>query len=120
MLKHGPLVSVIMPAFNEECSLGYAIDSVKRQSYTSWELIVIDDASTDFTSVICDHYASTCASIRVVRNEVNSRSGTIRWEARNDGLKLARETSLPIWTPTTHGIPTISPRWLLRSSTTRS
>lgn len=41
------LVSIIMPIYNEEKYLEQAIQSVKNQTYTNWELICIDDCSTD-------------------------------------------------------------------------
>jgi glycosyltransferase involved in cell wall biosynthesis len=51
------LVSIIMPAYNAEAFIGMAIDSVKAQSYTNWELIVVDDGSTDKTSEIIKNYS---------------------------------------------------------------
>jgi len=44
-----PLVSVIMAAWNSEQYIAEAIESVQAQTYTNWELIVVDDASTDRT-----------------------------------------------------------------------
>ena len=50
------LVSVIMPAYNAGKYIGKAIESVQAQTYTNWELIVIDDASTDDTRQIVSQY----------------------------------------------------------------
>ena len=50
-----PLVSVVMPAFNSEQYIQAAIDSVRKQTLTDWELIVFDDCSTDSTyEFVCD------------------------------------------------------------------
>jgi glycosyltransferase involved in cell wall biosynthesis len=46
----GPLVSVLMPAFNAERNIGAAVLSVVNQTYRNWELVIIDDASTDATA----------------------------------------------------------------------
>jgi glycosyltransferase involved in cell wall biosynthesis len=44
-----PFISVIIPTYNRKALLGRAIDSVKRQTYTDWEMIIVDDASDDGT-----------------------------------------------------------------------
>jgi glycosyltransferase involved in cell wall biosynthesis len=51
-----PLVSLIMPAYNAEAFIGEAIDSVLRQTYPNWELVVINDSSTDRTVDIVQRY----------------------------------------------------------------
>ena len=52
------LVSVIMAVYNDESRVGRAIESVKRQTFQDWELLCIDDGSTDNTSIILDTKAS--------------------------------------------------------------
>ena len=47
-----PLVSVIMPAYNAELYISEAIESVIDQTFRNWELIIIDDGSTDATAEI--------------------------------------------------------------------
>ena len=51
-----PLVSIVMPAFNREDVIGCAIESVLAQSYPKWELIIIDDASSDGTCKVINSY----------------------------------------------------------------
>lgn len=77
-----------MPAYNEECQIGEAIESVLNQSYPDFELIVIDDGSTDSTGEVVRGYAVRDPRVRLFRNEKNSRLGPIEWEPRNDGLKF--------------------------------
>lgn len=53
-----PLVSVVIPFWNAEAFLGEAIESVMEQTYSTWELILVDDASTDRSAEIARAYAS--------------------------------------------------------------
>ena len=51
------MISVIMPVYNVEDYVAEAIESVKQQSYGKWELLLIDDGSTDASSKICKVYS---------------------------------------------------------------
>ena len=51
-MENQPLVSVIMPCYNMEKYIAYTIESVQRQTYNYWELLIVDDASTDKTANI--------------------------------------------------------------------
>ena len=66
-----PLLSVGMPAYNSETEIGDAIDSILKQTYSNFELIISDNASTDSTQSICEEYASRDPRIRYIRNAVN-------------------------------------------------
>lgn len=52
-----PLVSIIMPAHNSERYIKQAIESVKKQIYSNWELLIVDDCSTDETPAIISEYS---------------------------------------------------------------
>jgi glycosyltransferase involved in cell wall biosynthesis len=78
-----PKVSVIMPAYNAELFLETAIDSVLSQSFQDWELIVIDDGSSDSTANILEKYENY--KLRIIHQE-NSGEAC----ARNVGLENAQ------------------------------
>lgn len=77
------LVSVITPTFNRAYILGTAIDSVRAQTYQNWELIVIDDGSTDGTKKLIETYNDS--RIRYVFQENKGQAA-----ARNRGLDMAK------------------------------
>ena len=52
----GPLISVIIPVYNAERYIKEMLNSVLGQSYTNWNLLIIDDGSTDNTKVICQRF----------------------------------------------------------------
>ncbi len=66
-----PAISVIMSVYNGETYLAEAIESVINQTFKNWELIVINDCSTDSTSEILAGFASKDERIKVHTNEVN-------------------------------------------------
>jgi glycosyltransferase involved in cell wall biosynthesis len=66
-----PAISVLMPVYNSEESLHKAIESIRNQTFTDWELVIVDDASTDATASIAEEKASADARIRVIRNREN-------------------------------------------------
>lgn len=80
-----PAISVIMPVYNSEKYLRDAIESVLKQTFTDFELLLIDDGSKDSSGIICDEYASQDSRIRVTHQENTGLCG-----ARNRGLELAR------------------------------
>jgi glycosyltransferase involved in cell wall biosynthesis len=80
-----PLVSVVMPSYNRAHYIEQAIQSVLAQTYKNFELIIIDDASTDATASIVAEYAKKDARIRYSKNEVNSGIS----KSRNNGVTLA-------------------------------
>lgn len=83
-MKKG-LVSIIMPAFNAEKYIVDAIASVKNQSYSEWELLVINDASTDLTAQLVQDLAANDSRIKYILLEFNQGVAS----ARNKGLELS-------------------------------
>jgi glycosyltransferase involved in cell wall biosynthesis len=71
MVKPIPRVSIGLPVFNGENYIRAAIDSILAQTYTDFELIICDNASTDATETICRQYAERDRRIRYVRNPHN-------------------------------------------------
>ncbi|MGI4800437.1 MAG: glycosyltransferase family 2 protein [Janthinobacterium lividum] len=81
-----PRVSVVVAAYNASSFIGAAIASVQAQTEPSWELLVVDDCSTDETLEIVADLASRDARIRTIRTASNSGPGA----ARNLGFAAAR------------------------------
>lgn len=81
------LVSVIMAAYNCENTVGDAVRSVQKQTAGDWELLVVNDASTDGTLSLLERMAESDARIQVLNRPANSGSPAL---VRNDGLKKAR------------------------------
>ncbi|MBD5226063.1 MAG: glycosyltransferase [Bacteroidales bacterium] len=79
-----PILSIIMPVYNMERYLAESVDSVLAQSFREWELILIDDGSTDSSPDMCDKYASLDSRVRVIHQK-NAGQGV----ARNNGLSIA-------------------------------
>jgi len=71
MTNNKPRVSIGLPVFNSEKYLEEALDSILAQTYTDFELIISDNASTDRTQAICQAYATKDRRIRYYRNEKN-------------------------------------------------
>lgn len=82
---NGPAVSVIVPVYNIKPFLCSCIDSILAQSFKNFELIIIDDGSTDGSEIICDAYAKRDRRIRVFHQENSGVSS-----ARNLGVKKAK------------------------------
>ena len=82
-----PLVSVITPMFNAEGFISETIESVLAQTYENWEMLVVDNCSTDRSRGIVRDYASKDARIRLVELDFNS-GGPAR--PRNIGIRHSR------------------------------
>lgn len=76
-----PTVSFIMPLYNAETTVGKMVDSIRNQTFTDWELIVVDDGSTDTSGAILDDYAQTDVRIKVIHQ-------------KNSGVASARQCGI--------------------------
>ena len=81
-----PLISIIMPAYNCERYIEEAIRSVKEQSYTNWELLVINDGSTDTTEDVVRALALEDGRIKLIENPANMGVA----KTRNRGFELSQ------------------------------
>ncbi len=70
--KHKPKVSIIIAAYNSEKYIKLAIESIKKQSYKNWELIIVNDCSTDSTKKIIEKNKSKkILIINLKKNKIN-------------------------------------------------
>lgn len=81
-----PRLSVVMPVWNGSRFVGEAVESILAQDFRDFELIIVDDASTDSTPEILAWWAARDGRIRVIRNESNLGSPA----SRNRGIEIAR------------------------------
>src|SRR5260370_38878961 len=79
-------VSVVMPTHNRQGYVGQAIESVLKQQHVEFELIIVDDASTDGTLEGIDRYARQDHRIRVAQHAENKGLAV----SLNEGLELAK------------------------------
>ena len=80
-----PTVSIIVPVYNAEKTIGRCIDSILGQQYTDYELLLVDDGSKDGSGAICDSYALADSRVQVIHKENTGVSDT-----RNIGISRAR------------------------------
>lgn len=94
-------VSVVMPAYNSACWIASAIDSVLAQTVQDWELIAVDDASTDDTRAVIARYAQRDSRIRACYNARNCGPAQCRARAisRTAGDWVAFLDSDDLWLP---------------------
>lgn len=79
---HSPEISVIVPVYNVEKYLRRCIDSILAQTYTDFEILLVDDGSTDGSLAICNDYASRDCRVRVFHQANGGASS-----ARNLGME---------------------------------
>ena len=80
-----PAISIIVPVYNIDIYIRKCLDSILDQTFTNFEVIVVNDGSTDNSSVICDEYAKRDKRIKVIHQSNGGVSST-----RNAGVKLAK------------------------------
>lgn len=82
-MSNEPFLSIIVPVYNAEKYLEECLDSILCQELTDYELILVDDGSTDSSSEICDRYAAAHGQVRVLHQE-------------NKGLPAARQAGFAL------------------------
>ena len=80
-----PLVTVVIPAYNAEKYIEETLDSLRAQTLTDWQALIVDDGSTDATAQIAGNAAAKDARFRLIRQENAGVSA-----ARNRGLSEAQ------------------------------
>ncbi len=84
-MEKKPLISVVIPVHNAENTLDVCIQSVEMQEFKEYEIILVDDGSTDQSGIICDTRAEENKNIRVFHTENKGAAA-----ARNHGVRQAR------------------------------
>ena len=98
--KNEPLFSLIVPAYNVEAYIAQCIESILTQDCSNFELILVDDGSTDRTGQICEQYKKQSPQLSIIsqnREKVNSKiaSPSIKvLHQLNSGLSAARNTGV--------------------------
>lgn len=94
------LVSIIMPSYNTGRFISETIESVLVQTYSNWELIIVDDCSTDNTDEVVKNYLSD-DRIHYIKNEINSGAAVSRNRALREanGKWIAFLDSDDLWEP---------------------
>jgi len=96
-----PLVSIITPAFNSEKFISETIKSVQNQTYENWEMIIVDDCSSDKTTEIVELASSVDKRIKLFKLEKNSGAGIARNTAlgKASGKYIAFLDADDLWKP---------------------
>lgn len=87
MITNKSLISIIVPNYNHECFLKQRLDSIFNQTYSNFEVILLDDCSTDNSREILLEYAQNQKVSHCVFNEVNSGNTFFQWQK---GIQLAK------------------------------
>jgi glycosyltransferase involved in cell wall biosynthesis len=84
--KNQPKISVIIPTYNRVHLIGRAIESVLNQTYQDFEIIVVDDGSTDNTEKLIKNFQKKDKRIKYIQHKENKGEGA----ARNTGIKISK------------------------------
>ncbi len=101
MMNSCQLVSIIMPSYNSADTIAKSIESVQKQDYAHWELLITDDCSSDRTVEIVRQLASQDPRISIEVNSVNSGAGFSRNQSinRSSGKYIAFLDADDLWLP---------------------
>lgn len=84
--RQDKLISIVVPVYNAERFLDETVKTVQNQTYQNWELLLVDDCSTDMSVAIAQDYAKKDARVRSICQETNQGAAS----ARNRGVQEAR------------------------------
>lgn len=93
-MKQFPAVSFVMPAFNAEKFIDESIGSIMRQTVDNWELVIVNDGSTDRTAEIAQHYADT--DPRITLHSLPAPTGSAYQPRRHAILNTANRLVAPL------------------------
>src|SRR3989344_5168188 len=85
-MRDKPFCSIVMPVYNDEKNIGNAINSILKQSYKNWELIIVDDCSTDKSYSIIKKFQRKNKKIISYKNKENSGN----WYTRDFGTRKSK------------------------------
>lgn len=69
MVKHKPVISVVIPVYNSDSYLNQCLESLHNQTYSNIEYIIVDDGSTDDSAGLCDKASAEDDRFRIVHTE---------------------------------------------------
>jgi teichuronic acid biosynthesis glycosyltransferase TuaG len=84
-MEKNELISIITPAYNAADFIAQTIQSVQAQTYTNWEMLIVDDGSTDSTEQVIKQFANADARVKYIYQD-NGRQG----KARNNAIRQAQ------------------------------
>lgn len=88
----GPLISVVLTAYNSQATIGFAIESILNQTHSNLELIVVDDKSQDETIAVIERYIRQDSRVSLIKNSENLGP----YESRNQAIESAQGEFLAI------------------------
>lgn len=104
-----PQISVIVPVYKVEAYLGRCVDSILRQTFQDFELILVDDGSPDSCGALCEEYAAKDSRIHVIHQENGGLSA-----ARNSGIDYALQKGESQWLAFVDSDDWVAPEFLQR------
>lgn len=85
--KSSPAVSIIVPVFNTEEHICRCLNSIKSQTYNNFEVIIVDDGSSDNSGAICDKYATKEHRFKVIHKKNGGVSSARQWGGYSSSIE---------------------------------
>ena len=96
-IEETPLVSVVLPVYNREDTIARAINSVLNQSYTNFELIIVDDCSTDDSLRVAHEFQDDRVNVIALQQNVGANSARNKGAMEAQGQYIAFQDSDDEW-----------------------